>query len=165
VHRLPNETLATETLRYFPSRFNLASKSWEYKTASRLLANRSMSSASEAAKRSSLSRDFRAASIVFDKQRTAMAWGMARSSCLQAGARLISQPPTPDRGSLPVMVLNITQRSEFPRLHISRTTPPETGPILTTRQATLTLVPPLCGRGEGVCTGSSQEKRKTNPKT
>src|SRR5262249_1663307 len=32
----------------------------------------------------------------------------------QAGARLVSQPPTPDRGSLSVMGVNVTQGTVFP---------------------------------------------------
>jgi hypothetical protein len=72
-----------------------------------------MSSASDAARRSSISRDFLAAAIVFAKQRTAMGWGMARSVCLGGSATGLSAT---DRGSPSVIVINVTQPGTFRKL-------------------------------------------------
>jgi hypothetical protein len=94
---------------YFPSRFNLASNCLDSAMASRLLASLSMSSPFVAARLFSLSRHFSAASIVSAMQRTARGWGMTRSFGLQAGAQLVSQPPTP-MGSRSVVLVTLSQR-------------------------------------------------------
>jgi hypothetical protein len=81
------------------SRCERSTSSRNVSLSARLSAINSRASSCERCRRSRISSNDKGVSRM-----GALAW-------LQAGARVVSQPPTPDRGSLPVMVLNVIQRA------------------------------------------------------